>query len=164
RAEIERDRGADNDLQGGRFVDVRLLDVGEDLEGPAAGLRLSHRRRAAHDRGPARRDPAVAVRVLVATPAGAEPIRVVVRLEGYADLFEVVLALGVGGALAHLLDGGQEQADEHGDDGDHYQQLDQRERRATPWARRRGVSDHEAARSFLIPTGFARMPPPPAPA
>src|SRR5262249_43827392 len=42
-------------------------------------------------------------------------------------LFEVVLALGAGGGLAHLLHRGQQQADEDGDDGDHHQQLNQRE-------------------------------------
>ncbi len=44
-----------------------------------------------------------------------------------SDLFEVVLALGAGGGLAHFLDGGQEQADQDGDDGDYHQQLNQRE-------------------------------------
>src|SRR5262249_23699582 len=42
-------------------------------------------------------------------------------------LLEVVLALRAVGGLAHPLDGGQEQADEHGDDRYHHQQLDQRE-------------------------------------
>ena len=51
-----------------------------------------------------------------------------VVVDGQADLPQVVHALGAGGGLAHLLDGGQEQADEDGDDGDHHQQLDQRER------------------------------------
>jgi hypothetical protein len=48
-------------------------------------------------------------------------------VERQGELLEVVLALGAGGGLAHLLHGGQEQADEEGDDGDHHQQLDQRE-------------------------------------
>jgi hypothetical protein len=48
---------------------------------------------------------------------------------GQADLFQVVLAAHPGGRLADLLDGGQEQADQDGDDGDHHQQLDERERR-----------------------------------
>src|SRR5262249_17317459 len=43
------------------------------------------------------------------------------------DLVEVVLALGAGSTLAHLLDGGEQQANEDGDDGDDHQQLDQRE-------------------------------------
>jgi len=46
---------------------------------------------------------------------------------GQRDLLEVVGALDAGGGLAHLLDGGQQEADEDGDDGDHHQQLDQRE-------------------------------------
>ena len=41
---------------------------------------------------------------------------------------------GPGGGLADLLDGGQEEPDQDGDDGDHYQQLDQREREPS-WER-----------------------------
>ena len=37
-------------------------------------------------------------------------------VHGQADLFEVVLALGAAGRLAHLLDGRQEEADEDCDD------------------------------------------------
>jgi hypothetical protein len=48
---------------------------------------------------------------------------------GESDLVEVVTALDAGGGRADLLDGGEQQADEDGDDGDHHQQLDQRERR-----------------------------------
>jgi len=42
-------------------------------------------------------------------------------------LFEVIGALGASGSLADLLDSGQEQANQDGNDGDHHQQLDQRE-------------------------------------
>src|SRR5262245_9187933 len=49
-------------------------------------------------------------------------------VKGQADLLEVVLALHARGGLAHLLDGGQQQADKDGDDCYHHQQLDQRER------------------------------------
>src|SRR5262249_53453730 len=57
-----------------------------------------------------------------------------------AHLLEVVGALGARGRLAHLLDGGQQQADEDGDDGYHHQQLDQREapprsEETEPWHR-----------------------------
>ena len=45
-----------------------------------------------------------------------------------ADLLQVVLALGPGGGLADLLHGGQQQADQDGDDRDDHQQLDERER------------------------------------
>ena len=45
-----------------------------------------------------------------------------------AELLQVVGALGAPGRFAGRLDGWQEQRDEHGDDGDHHQQLDQRER------------------------------------
>jgi hypothetical protein len=50
-------------------------------------------------------------------------------VDAEADLLEVVGALRPRGGLADLLDGGQQEADEDGDDGDHHQQLDQRERR-----------------------------------
>jgi hypothetical protein len=46
------------------------------------------------------------------------------------QLSEIVRALDAVGCLTHLLDGRQEQGDEHADDRDHYEQLDQRE--ATP--------------------------------
>ena len=54
-------------------------------------------------------------------------MRVVVVVQGQADLLEVVGALDAGGGLADLLHGGQQQADQDGDDGDDDQQLDQRE-------------------------------------
>ena len=43
------------------------------------------------------------------------------------ELLQVVAALDAGGGLAHLLDGRHQQADQNGDDGDHDEQLDQRE-------------------------------------
>jgi len=48
-------------------------------------------------------------------------------VDGQAELLEVVLALRPLGGLADLLDGGQEQADQHRDDRYDHQQLDQRE-------------------------------------
>jgi hypothetical protein len=54
-------------------------------------------------------------------------LRVVGVLHRQTDLSEVVLALGACGGLADFLHGGQQQADQDGDDGDHHQQLDQRE-------------------------------------
>src|SRR2546430_11554570 len=44
-----------------------------------------------------------------------------------ADLLEIVLTLGAVGRLTHLLDGWQQEPDEHSDDGDYDQELDQRE-------------------------------------
>src|SRR5262249_49584898 len=52
---------------------------------------------------------------------------VVVVVGGQADLLEVVLALHPRRRVADLLDRGQEQADEEGNDGNHHQQLDQRD-------------------------------------
>jgi len=48
-------------------------------------------------------------------------------VQGQAHLLEAVEAPDAAGGLADLLDGGQEQPDQDGDDGDYYQQLDQRE-------------------------------------
>jgi hypothetical protein len=41
------------------------------------------------------------------------------------QLFEFVFAIRPTGSLAGLLNGGQQQADQNGNDGNHYQQLDQ---------------------------------------
>jgi hypothetical protein len=54
-----------------------------------------------------------------------ELVEIVVDAE--AHLVQVVGALGACGRLAGLLHRGDEQADQDGDDGDHHQQLDQRE-------------------------------------
>jgi hypothetical protein len=51
-----------------------------------------------------------------------------VVVQGQADLLEIVGAAQACSGLAHFLHGRQEQADEHGDDGDHHQQLDQGKR------------------------------------
>src|SRR5262249_57831494 len=67
-------------------------------------------------------------------------VDVVVAVAGQAQLLEVVGALQPRGGLAHLLDGGQQEADEHGDDGDHHQQLDQREGGAASAEGRHGQS------------------------
>src|SRR5205814_499252 len=50
-----------------------------------------------------------------------------VAVAGDAKLLEVVGALHAGGGFADLLDGGEQESDEDGYDGDHHQQLDQRE-------------------------------------
>jgi len=48
-------------------------------------------------------------------------------VDGQPDLLEIVLALHAGGGFADLLDRGQQEPDEDRDDGDHDEQLDQRE-------------------------------------
>ena len=63
--------------------------------------------------------------------------RLVVDRQGH--LLEVVGALGAGGGLAHLLHGGDQQADQDGDDRNHDQQLDQGESSA------KGVGSHDDA-------------------
>src|SRR5205807_129756 len=53
-------------------------------------------------------------------------VGVVEAVHGQAHLLEVVGALDACGRLAHLLHRRQEQADQHGDDGNDNKQLDQR--------------------------------------
>jgi hypothetical protein len=73
-------------------------------------------------------------------------------MRGEADLFQVVLTGHASSRLTNFLDGGQEQADEDGDDRNHDEQLDQRERTANGARHRRtlqvlglvsGVIDYE---------------------
>ena len=56
---------------------------------------------------------------------------VVVAVHGQGQLLQVVRALGAVGRFANLLHGGQQQPDQHRDDGNHHEQLDQREGRST---------------------------------
>jgi hypothetical protein len=51
-------------------------------------------------------------------------------VQGQADLLQIVHALGTVGGLAHFLDGGQQQAHQNCNNGDHNQQFDQRKRLA----------------------------------
>src|SRR5262249_33254442 len=51
---------------------------------------------------------------------------------GQGELLLVILARGAVRNRADLLYGGEEQSDEDGDDGDHHQQLDQREAAPRP--------------------------------
>ena len=60
-------------------------------------------------------------------PHGEGVVLIVIILGGQADLLEIVRALGTSGGLAGRLHGRQQQRDQHGDDGDHHQQLDQGE-------------------------------------
>jgi hypothetical protein len=50
-------------------------------------------------------------------------------VNGKSDLLEIVLARSPRGSLAHLLDGRQQEAQENGNDGDYYQEFNQRETR-----------------------------------
>src|SRR5579875_3537027 len=60
-------------------------------------------------------------------------MHIVAIVTGDGHLMKVVLALGTVGGLAHFLHRRQQQTDQNGDDGDHYQQLDQRETAAFAW-------------------------------
>src|SRR5262249_39188244 len=98
--------------------DVVALDVGEDLEAPTGPLlRPGEGLAVGVGRG---RVPLPAARREIA-------VGVVVGVKGEADLLEVVLAAEARGGLADLLHRGDQQGDQHREDGDHHQQLDQRE-------------------------------------
>src|SRR5579871_394915 len=79
-------------------------------------------------------------RIAPLAPADAReaPERVFEVENGDADLLEVVRAFGAVGRLPHLLHGWQQEPDKHGDDGDYYQELDQR-KAARPFL---GTRDH----------------------
>src|SRR5262249_55205669 len=51
-------------------------------------------------------------------------IGTVVGVEGQPDLLEVVLALQPGRRFTHLLNGGEQEADQYADNGDHHEQFD----------------------------------------
>ena len=111
---VVHDPGAPTEVR--RLVDGTLLQVGEHqrLGAEAAPGRAIRRRARASLRvvGDAQRERAGGARVVV----GGQP-----------DLLEVVGALDTAGGLARRLHRGQEQRNQHGDDGDDYEQLDQRE-------------------------------------
>src|SRR5262249_30724049 len=74
--------------------------------------------------------------------------RVVVGVQGNADLVQVVLAGRTCGGLADLLDSGHQQANQDGDDGDDDQQLDQRECCSASVRVRHGASSSEKRRTI----------------
>jgi hypothetical protein len=76
----------------------------------------------------------------------------------HAELLEVVAALTAAGGLAGRLDRRQQQGDQHPDDGDHHQQLDQRE--AGPLFVLHGMmprSEREKDRKNPTPNGMGRQ-------
>src|SRR5262249_44924459 len=108
-----------------QVVLVPLFDVGQQQRAP--------------------RRPAVQrLRVIADERRGQCPLGGVKVVGGETDLLEVVGAVDAGGGVADFLGGGQQQADEDGDDGDHHQQLDQRE----PLAGRR--AEHDAAPVYAV--------------
>ena len=56
-----------------------------------------------------------------------------IKIEGQAHLFQIVDASGPLTLLPGLGQRGQQQTGENGDDGDHYQKLDQGETNTRPW-------------------------------
>src|SRR5262249_28772820 len=81
---------------------------------------------------------------------------VVIRLQGDADLLEVVGTLGAVGGLPHFLHGREQQADQHGDDGDDDEQLDQGE---APWAVQTGrLHDRTSGWASVLDRPYATPP------
>ena len=122
---------------------VLLLDVGQQGEGPRAGLVgpgavgvadapvegvIDDGVLGVDEGGRAAGGEDGLLAVPAAVVGEGVPV-VVVHLEGEADLLEVVGAGHAVSGLAHLLHGGQEHGQQHGDDGDHDEQLDQGHRR-----------------------------------
>src|SRR5262249_16744982 len=156
RAEEPLVRGADGDEDAGEVVvglaappDVVPFEKGEDLEAPA-GLLLPPDGRLAAD----------IVRDRVPTPPPCREVVVgaVVVVEGQADLLELVRALHARGGLADLLHGRQHQADERGDDGDYYQQLNEREA-AAPAAGKATRTIHGRTPEKGVPLAAGRCSP-----
>src|SRR5262249_37632325 len=115
-AEEGRVRAGDgDDLRGvdaggaAALPDVVPFEEGQDLEAPAAPLVPAHGR-LADGQVPRRHAP-------VAAAAREDAERVVVVVEGEAQLLEVVAALDAGGGVADLLHRGYQEADQDGDDG-----------------------------------------------
>src|SRR5262249_25601169 len=97
------DRGLDGLVEPDGAVQGALLDVGEQVSGPApAGAGV-----VAGGVGPGN------------VARGEASVVVVVGVQGDADLLEVVGAGHAGHDPAHLLDGGEGQPEQQGDDGDH---------------------------------------------
>src|SRR5262245_2865128 len=113
-------------------VGVALLDVRQNLVrpgtagGPPGGGRLITRPRSG-TRSAAIGTPKIPAVLVRATVVREFSEGVVVAVEGQGNLLQVVRGLHPGGGQTDLLDGGEEQADQHRDDRDDYQQLDQRE-------------------------------------
>src|SRR5262249_33854757 len=99
-------------------VDGGLLQVRRQVRQHAPGEEVRRRRRVGgvEVRHRARRQDAVDALVVV---------------QGEAELLQVIGAAHACGGLAHLLHGGEQEADEDGDDRYHHQQLDQREAATT---------------------------------
>src|SRR5579875_3674851 len=75
-----------------------------------------------------------------------------VVLNGQDQLLEIVAAFDATGGLAHFLNRGQQQTDENGNNGNHYQQLDERE---TPSMR---TENHNSFSSALSGIERRRFP------
>ena len=138
---------------GGReFPEGLLLAVGQHVVGPATGL------------------PGAGSAVGVARPAIAPATRGIVAvsmgmlLERLGKVANIVAAGHLPGRLPHRLHGGQQQGHQQGDDGDHHQQLDEREPPCRACPRHRPINraampappDHAGHRS---PSRWRRPPP-----
>ncbi len=96
-----------------------LFEVGQQERAPAVVDAILDAGRTERPFDPTRRESAV---------------RVFKVVQGQADVLQIAAALNAVGGLAYLLHRRQQDADEHSDDGEHHQQLDQREGAAAPTA------------------------------
>jgi len=150
RAEVGADRG-----QAARIVGP-VGDGQAEVDRVEQGL-LIHLREDHAAPGPARSvvDRVGVLRILVAgvddVPVDAAHVArwegvvgVVIVVERDADLLQVIRAIDPPCRLAGGLHGGQEQGDQDRDDGDHHQELDQREAAQHPLGARNGHRDISA--------------------
>src|SRR5207302_145118 len=72
----------------------------------------------------------------------------VILMHTQSNLAEIRLALRSPGRCADFLYGRQEQTDQHGDDGDHHQELDERERTSLPHGNLRGQMLHSSCYDY----------------
>src|SRR5262249_24650824 len=86
------------------FPYIGRLNIGKDLETPTGLLLASLCRRSIDIRGRG---------VIIKPPRGKRPQRIVVGMEGEADLFQIVLALDAIAGFPNLLHGGQKQPNEN---------------------------------------------------
>src|SRR5262245_23836689 len=77
------------------------------------------------------------------------PIVIMIKASGQTELLEVVRTLDPVRGLAHLLHGGQQKADQNGDDADYHKQFEQRESAARSRHTMRGHGYHSSDGSWV---------------
>ena len=138
-------------------VEIRLLEIGEDVDDPAEAPRLGRRRAAVGGKRHGLRG--------VAVDGGGEAAGGVMAAgQPDKELPHLVAAGGAPGRLAGGLDGREEEPHENADDGDDDEELHEREAPACPPGRPGLTLSHEV-RHRSTPTGRlkGRVHPLPAP-